>query len=114
MVNELWEGPRNILLAQIYRDLLKSAWPLPEGLKCMFPHLLDEEIKKYSSVITTIAKVHLLDFPNEENLQASRRWEALWEELFVRINNILKPFKDFPILIKSTRIKFVYKMESFP
>src|SRR5690625_7719873 len=33
MVNELWEGPKNVLLTQIHRDMSKaSSWYKPEEL----------------------------------------------------------------------------------
>lgn len=99
MVNELWEGPRNVLLAQIYRDLLKSKWPLIDVLKQMFPHLTEEEVKQYAAEISSITKINLVDFPNLENMRAARKWEALWEELFVSYQEfITKPFKKLPIL----------------
>ena len=39
MVNELWEGPRNVLLAQIHRDLQKAAdwYPLGELIPRLLP-----------------------------------------------------------------------------
>ncbi len=39
LVNELWEGPRNVLLAQIHRDLRQAAdwYPLAEMLARLLP-----------------------------------------------------------------------------
>lgn len=99
MVNELWEGPRNVLLAQVYRDLLKSKWPLADVLREMFPQLSEHEIINYVTEIEMIASINLVDFPNPENMCAARRWEALWEELFVSYQEyVTKPFEDLPIL----------------
>lgn len=99
MVNELWEGPRNVLLAQMYRDLLKSKWPLAQVLTAMFPNLQPQEIEDYAREIETIAAVNLVDKPNVENMRAARRWEALWEELFLAYQqHVTKPFEDLPIL----------------
>lgn len=99
IVNELWEGPRNVLLAQIYRDLLKSKWPLTEVLQRMFPHLSAEQIHHYVSEISSIAKINLVDLPTVENMRAARRWEALWEELFLSYQEfITKPFEELSIL----------------
>lgn len=99
MVNELWEGPRNVLLAQVYRDLLKSKWPLPDVLREMFPQLSEQELNNYAKEIESIASINLVDFPNQENMRAARRWEALWEELFVSYQEyVTKPFEDLPIL----------------
>ena len=97
--NELWEGPRNVLLAQVYRDLLKSKWPLPDVLREMFPQLSEQELNNYAKEIESIASINLVDFPNQENMRAARRWEALWEELFVSYQEyVTKPFVDLPIL----------------
>ncbi|MER1999236.1 MAG: acyl-CoA dehydrogenase family protein [Lysinibacillus sp.] len=99
MVNELWEGPRNVLLAQIYRDLLKSKWPLTKLLQEMFPHLSTEEVAANVKEIESIAAVNLVDLPNPENMRAARRWEALWEELFVSYQHyVTEPFEELPIL----------------
>ena len=99
MVNELWEGPRNVLLAQMYRDLLKSKFPLDEVLAEMFPQLNSEEIEQYTLEIQSIAQVNLVALPNKENMKAARRWESLWEELFVSYQQfVTEPFEDLPIL----------------
>ena len=99
LVNELWEGPRNVLLAQMYRDLLKAKWPIGEVLQQMFPQLSQNEILLYSEEIQSIAAINLVDIPNSENMKAARRWEALWEELFVSYQeSVTKPFEDLPIL----------------
>lgn len=99
LVNELWEGPRNVLLAQMYRDLLKANWPLQDVLQQMFPHLSEEDIARYTQEIKFIAAINLVNRPNAENMKAARRWEALWEELFVSYQDAnTKPYEDLPIL----------------
>lgn len=99
MVNELWEGPRNVLLAQIYRDMLKSKWPLADVLAEMFPNLSNEQVERYSNEIQGLAAINLIDYPNPENMKAARRWEALWEELFLSYQEyVTEPFKNLPIL----------------
>ena len=99
MVNELWEGPRNVLLAQIYRDLLKAKWPLEDILKAMFPNLSQVEITEYTNKLTAIMSVNLVDMPSVENMKAARQWEQIWEHLFITYQeSITKPFVDLPIL----------------
>ncbi|QBK26326.1 acyl-CoA dehydrogenase family protein [Ureibacillus thermophilus] len=99
IVNELWEGPRNVLLSQIYRDLQKSKWPLTIVLQEMFPHLSIKEIRRYAEEISSIMQINLVDLPNKDNMRAARRWEALWEELFVSYQEfITKRFEHLPIL----------------
>lgn len=99
MVNELWEGPRNVLLSQVYRDIFKAKWPLSDVLHTMFPHLSEQEISQYTLQIQKIARVNLVDVPNVENMKAARQWETIWEELFLSYQeDITKPFVDLPIL----------------
>ena len=99
MVNELWEGPRNVLLAQISRDLLKSKWPLNEMLAAMFPHLTEGEVLSYTSKIESIIEKYLVASPNQENMKAARQWELIWEELFVSYQEfVASKFVDLPIL----------------
>jgi alkylation response protein AidB-like acyl-CoA dehydrogenase len=84
MVNELWEGPRNVLLAQVYRDILKNmGWYSPED---MIANLLagqnQEIINDYSEQLRKLVKTNLYDTPNEHNVLAARQWEQLWGEVF--------------------------------
>jgi hypothetical protein len=84
MVNELWEGPRNVLLAQVYRDILKNmGWYSPED---MIANLLagqnQEIIDDYSEQLSKLIKTNLYDTPNEHNVLAARQWEQLWGEVF--------------------------------
>lgn len=99
MVNELWEGPRNVLLAQIYRDLAKSKFPISDVLSSMFPHLSHEEIELYTSRLNTIMQTNLLTLPTIENMKAARSWELLWEELFRSYQEaITEKYQSLPIL----------------
>ncbi|WP_075980743.1 acyl-CoA dehydrogenase family protein [Bacillus massilinigeriensis] len=105
MVNELWEGPKNVLLAQIYRDLFKmqKQFSLNEILKTMFPHLAESEILGYSERIRKIMTQNLVAVPTKENKQAARNWELLWEELFLSYQYaVIKPYEELPILQKET------------
>lgn len=84
LVNELWEGPRNVLLAQIYRDMQKGlhSMTLPQILSLMFPYLSQEEMNHYAYELEQLLKTDLVARPTKENKQAARKWEAVWEELF--------------------------------
>lgn len=85
MVNELWEGPRNVLLAQIYRDIhrLNHKFTIQEILKAMFSHLTESDLRLYAEQLNNVMNINLLEFPNEVNKQAAKRWELVWEELFL-------------------------------
>lgn len=101
MVNELWEGPRNVLLSQIYRDLIKAQneLPLASILAEMFPHLTDMEVESYANKVKILLKDGLVSVPNEMNKKAARQWEILWEELFTSYQEaLLTPFEGYSIL----------------
>lgn len=99
MVNELWEGPRNVLLAQIYRDLMKSKIPLVELLQTMFPQLSLQESEHCAGKLADIMKVNLVAVPNPENMKAARSWEKIWEELFLSYQEaVTAEFRELPIL----------------
>ncbi|KAA0566689.1 acyl-CoA dehydrogenase [Bacillus sp. CH30_1T] len=84
MVNELWEGPRNVLLSQVYRDLKKNeSWYPPEELIANLLNGHDQEIiQQYSSKLRNLLSINLYDAPNEETISAARQWEQLWSDLF--------------------------------
>lgn len=86
MVNELWEGPRNVLLAQIYRDLHKMTKKLPLHtiLQAMFPNVTAEELQVAENELSRIMQIDLTALPTKENRQAARRWEQVWENLFLQ------------------------------
>lgn len=101
MVNELWEGPRNVLLTQIYRDLLKirNTIPVVKVIAAMFPHLSQVDVQKYSSHIEAVMAVNIIDSPNELNKLAAKNWEAMWEELFLSYQeSVTEAFVDEPLI----------------
>lgn len=109
MVNELWEGPRNVLLSQIYRDLAKAQKevPLANILSAMFPHLTDLEVRNYTGKVASIMEEGLTSAPDEINKKAARQWELLWEELFVSYQEaVLMQFDDFSVLPKDVYDRF--------
>lgn len=83
-VNELWEGPRNVLLSQIHRDFQQvTNWYSPSDfvsriLKGMDTSVVDElskemtELTAYSSLLSM----------NEETKDVCRRWDAFCHRLF--------------------------------
>lgn len=101
MVNELWEGPRNVLLAQIYRDFHKARNKMSVAtiIHAMFPHLSEEEVTDYAVQIEAILAVNLVDLPTVENRKAARKWEWIWEELFTGYQQaIVKEYEEYSIL----------------
>ncbi|MGN7478174.1 acyl-CoA dehydrogenase family protein [Solibacillus silvestris] len=104
MVNELWEGPRNVLLAQIYRDLHKmlKTVALRDILTAMFPNLETGQLQDAEQELSRIMQIDLTALPNAQNRQAARRWEQIWESLFLAYQQqIVKDFEYAAILPES-------------
>lgn len=84
VVNELWEGPRNVLLSQIHRDLQKAAgWYSPAEfvsgiLKGTDASTIDELSKEMAELT---AFPGLLDM-NEETIEVCRRWDEFCHRFF--------------------------------
>ena len=82
-VNELWEGPRNVLLTQMHRDFQRAAkWYPPaefvgrvlEGADRLF-------IEKMSAEITELLAHPHLFAPDEKTLDICRRWDTFCADL---------------------------------
>lgn len=104
MVNELWEGPRNVLLTQVYRDLinLRKTVPIVKVIGTMFPHLTEVDVKQYSARIEAIMGIDIVKAPTAFNKMAAKSWEVLWEELFTSFQYaVVEPFEKLPIVSES-------------
>ncbi len=101
LVNELWEGPRNVLLAQIYRDIMKMRKQISveELLSNILTACSAQEIQHFVEQIEQLLQVDLTALPNAENRRAARRWEQTWEEIFTLFQEqTIKEIQDYPIL----------------
>jgi hypothetical protein len=101
IVNELWEGPSNVLLAQIYRDLhkLRSKFSIKTFLNIILPHLSQAAIDKYAGEIEQIMVIDLTAMPTWENCLAARKWEQVWREIFIHYQQLaVSELQDLPIL----------------
>ncbi len=83
-VNELWEGPKNVLLAQLYRDMKRVMdWYSPaEFVRNLLKGSDQAIVEKLAKEIT-----ELLNYPdiynmNPETVKAWRRWDLFCAELF--------------------------------
>jgi alkylation response protein AidB-like acyl-CoA dehydrogenase len=83
-INELWEGPRNVLLTQIHRDLQKvSAWYAPaEFVRNILSGLDDAIIEKLSEEITELVVYPNLFQLDEKTIDICRRWDAFCHKFF--------------------------------
>ncbi len=83
-VNELWEGPRNVLLAQIHRDLQRAAkWYRPadfarDVLKGGDPAL----VEKFAADITELVSHPSLFQMDAKTIEICGRWDRFCHDLF--------------------------------
>lgn len=83
MVNELWEGPRNVLLMQVFRDISRAAdfYPPETFLNDLLSGAPEKEIEEMSR-----RSVRFATKPPFQKLDKDSRLQAVaWEELIVDI-----------------------------
>jgi len=83
-VNELWEGPHNVLLSQIHRDLQKvNSWYRPEefvrSLLAGADNSLVADLE--AQIEALVAHPNLLE-NNAATVEVCRRWDAFCRRLF--------------------------------
>ncbi len=84
MVNELWEGPRNVLLAQLHRDMkMAQDWyPVDEFIACLLKgsnaFLIKQISRDMIELITTADFSHV----NEDSIEQCQRWDECCQRMF--------------------------------
>ncbi len=84
LVNELWEGPRNVLLTQMHRDFQRVAgwYPPAEFVASVLEGAEPALIQQYADEIAELLSMpHLLEM-NEATIDACRRWDDFCARLF--------------------------------
>jgi alkylation response protein AidB-like acyl-CoA dehydrogenase len=83
-VNELWEGPRNVLLMQIFRDLdrVKAWYPPEEFVSSILEGVSKEIVEEFAEMLR-----EFLDNPpffqrDEVSTERAGTWETFWDRLF--------------------------------
>ncbi|MFX1312992.1 MAG: acyl-CoA dehydrogenase family protein [Promethearchaeota archaeon] len=86
MIMELWEGPRNVLLTQIHRDLQRvKEWYSPKEFCCDLLKGADHDIVEYfSNEFSRIISHDSLLRNDEETLAICRDWEEFSTKLFIQ------------------------------
>ncbi|GAX91912.1 acyl-CoA dehydrogenase family protein [Effusibacillus lacus] len=84
VVNEQWEGPRNLLLTQIYRDIQRvTDWYSPTDFVAS---VLDgaplEHIKHFADSLAALLQKPVLGEVNDESLQAAAEWDHFCDTFF--------------------------------
>jgi len=84
MIQELWEGPRNVLLTQIHRDLQRVAdwYPAEDFIKDLLEGAPAETVNNLAEEFQKIISHDTLLRNDEETLQICRDWQALSDEIF--------------------------------
>lgn len=84
MVNELWEGPRNVLLMQVFRDLQRvSRWYDPrEFVTSVLEGAPAPDVKALSNELKTLLENPPWDSLDEASLDRAAAWEAYCDTFF--------------------------------
>jgi alkylation response protein AidB-like acyl-CoA dehydrogenase len=85
LVQELWEGPRNVLLTQIHRDLqrVKQWYPPDEFIRDLLSGAKSDLIEEYASTFSRIINHDSLLRNDKDTLKICREWESFSNNLFV-------------------------------
>ncbi|MFC4800413.1 acyl-CoA dehydrogenase family protein [Neobacillus sp. GCM10023253] len=97
VVNEQWEGPRNLLLTQIYRDLARvSDWYSPaEFVASVLEGAPIESIKKFSEQLEDLLQRPVLGEVSEASMEAAAEWDLFCDSFFKTYQQIaLKEIED--------------------
>ena len=84
LVNELWEGPRNVLLTQMHRDFQRVAeWYPPEEFVASLLDGADPAlIREYSEEIKELLAIPHLFEMNQQTMEICERWDDFCARLF--------------------------------
>jgi alkylation response protein AidB-like acyl-CoA dehydrogenase len=101
MVNELWEGPKNVLLTQIYRDLqkMKEWYPVKKFITDLLPNSEQNRIDKYTLELQNLLETPLNGEINDYNITHAKQWEIFCQSIFYDYQvQVMKKVDDLPIL----------------
>ncbi len=86
MVNELWEGPRNVLLTQIHRDLQKAAtwYPLDEMIGRLLPGVEQTETDAILAEARSLLDGAQLNEAGQNQAERGDRWSRWCDRLMHR------------------------------
>jgi len=102
-VNELWEGPRNVLLMQVFRDLQRVAgwYPPGEFVAGILAGVAPNVVKEFSAALTDFLTNPPFFGRDDASMDRSGEWETFWDELFrVYQEQALKEIGAVPIFAK--------------
>lgn len=84
VVNEQWEGPRNLLLTQIYRDFSRVAdwYPPAEFVQHVLAGAPQEKIQFFADQLEDLLQKPVLSEVNEASMEAALAWDAFCSDFF--------------------------------
>ena len=84
VVNEQWEGPRNLLLTQIYRDISRVAdWYSPSDfVNNVLDGASQEIIQSFSKQLEDLLQRPVLGEVSEGSMEAALEWDAFCSSFF--------------------------------
>ena len=84
LIMELWEGPRNVLLAQIHRDFQRVAewYSADEFIRDLLEGVDQESVRYFATELSRIVAHDSLLRNDTETLEICREWEKLSHDLF--------------------------------
>lgn len=83
-INELWEGPRNVLLTQIHRDFVKAAdwYPADEFVRNILDGADNSVIQAMGKEMKELVAYENIFIPDEQTLLICERWDRFCHDLF--------------------------------
>jgi alkylation response protein AidB-like acyl-CoA dehydrogenase len=84
VVNEQWEGPRNLLLTQIYRDLQRVAeWYSPSDfVRNILKGAPDKTIEQFSNQLEDLLQRPVLGEVSDSSIKAADEWDTFCDSFF--------------------------------
>jgi alkylation response protein AidB-like acyl-CoA dehydrogenase len=90
LVNELWEGPRNVLLTQMHRDFQRVMewYPAADFIAGVLEGADRSAIREYSEEIQELLAIPHLFEMNEKTVEICDRWDDFCARLFHAYQNL--------------------------
>ncbi|WP_042454602.1 acyl-CoA dehydrogenase family protein [Neobacillus dielmonensis] len=84
VVNEQWEGPRNLLLTQIYRDLQRVAdwYPPEEFVAHVLEGASETTIRSFANQLAELMEKPVLGEVSEASIEAAAAWDLFCDSFF--------------------------------
>lgn len=84
VVNEQWEGPRNLILTQIYRDISRVVdwYPPAQFVSSILSGATQKEIDHFTERLTALLQKPVLGEVSMESMDAAEEWDHFCDSFF--------------------------------